>query len=204
MKKSFCVLALVVAFAVVAAADTIPTANTGINVLGNKDLSYTVNGAPAYLVTPPLGWGWVSNGGGSNWIAPSADTVSAGSPVGNYTYATTFDLGDFDPNSASLAGQVAVDDGLYAIYLNGNELFFGDSHNDYNTLRDYSFTSGFVAGVNTLQIVAYNAPYPYTNPTGIDNRYTVEAFHTPEPGSMLLFGTGLVSLAGVLRRKLGR
>ncbi|MBZ5628688.1 MAG: PEP-CTERM sorting domain-containing protein [Acidobacteriia bacterium] len=221
MKKSFCVLALVVAFAVIAAADTIPTTNTGMNLLGSRDLSFLVSGVQAnanpvtpsgsaYLVAPPLGYGWVANGGGSNWIAPSTNTGSQGSPAGYYTYQTTFNLNVgpdvFDPSTGTLTGKAWADDGLIAIYLNGNELYIGQTGAGQYAWGevDYSFTSGFVAGLNTLQFVVYNTPYSGVNPTGLNAQYDVVAYQTPEPGSILLFGTGLVSLAGVLRRKLSK
>jgi len=123
---------------------------------------------PAFVPYPhPI---WVPNGPKSNWIAPS---TSYGSGIGGaiYTYETAFDLTGLDPATAMIAGSWAQDDYAW-MFLNGNpvaELPFGwmflqlygtqvaPNNSAYTANHDFVINSGFLPGVNTFQLVVWNA-----------------------------------------------
>ncbi len=65
--------------------------------------------------TPP----WIEGGTKSAWISPSSRLIEAGMP---FVYRTTFDLTGIDLNTVRIAGQVAADDTVSAIRLNGVDL----------------------------------------------------------------------------------
>src|SRR5437588_419013 len=77
-------------------------------------------GPDAYVVfsnffpIPP----WLANGPDSNWIAPNWNQ-RAGDAEGDYIYRTTFDLTGFDPNTANIVGQWAMDNQGLDILING-------------------------------------------------------------------------------------
>ena len=82
----------------------------------------------------------------------------------------------------------------YTIFLSGAVLFHGNTtfpafydgtfnlpHSTYSKAKNSTFTGGF-----TLTTAPYVGPPP----------------HAAEPSSLVLFGTGILGLAGVIRRKL--
>jgi hypothetical protein len=70
----------------------------------------------------------------------------------------------------------------------------------------YTLFSGVLSGnsgvgSNTLEFVFRDDPaFWHLDDVVVLNQQTT----TPEPGSLMLFGSGIVGLAGVIRRKLGR
>ncbi len=122
-------------------------------------------------------------------------------------------------NSAGGAGTVSLDWAVYAPYagnadggeftilLNGTQI----AQYDTNNVNQGDLLSGMLNanvnllnGSNTLEVditrryisVGQLTPLQYV--TGIDVEGTV-----PEPGSLILMGSGVLGLAGVLRRKIG-
>ena len=81
-----------------------PDGNTGVRV-GDSTNGY------------PIG-PWVGDDAISAWIGPNGDSVLDGS-AGNYDYQTTFDLTGFDPTTASILGQWAMDNSPVDILING-------------------------------------------------------------------------------------
>jgi hypothetical protein len=187
---------------------TIPTLfNTGVddnhNLLaaGAPDPHYQIIAAPSPDVAGaadvvidngfPFNGYWVHNDAISQWIAPHAnenDTNGGVSePVGNYTYQTTFDLTGFDPNTASISGQYTDDNTLVEVMLNGKDVgISSSSQTDFYTLHSFTISSGFVAGVNTLDFVVYNMPqtaHPNNgeNPSG----FRVEMTGTADPTEVM-------------------
>jgi hypothetical protein len=197
-------LLLIVAPAV---ADPIGVFNTGVNssggllAAGDADPHYTITSSPSgpssALVMGstgfPIGCCWFPNPATSQWISPNS--TGASSPVGSYTYTTTFDLTGLSPSTAILTGQWATDNNGVMIVLNGNVMSFTTPVVGFTQFFPFTISSGFVSGVNTLQFVVVNADCGgCANPTGLHVQISGTATPVPEPGTVLLVGSGLAGL----------
>ncbi|MEP6537590.1 MAG: PEP-CTERM sorting domain-containing protein, partial [Bryobacteraceae bacterium] len=105
---------------------------------------------------------WLTNGPNSKWIAPQANE-GLGNLSGDYTYRTTFNLTGFNAATAVITGRAAADNSV-TIKLNGVTI---GSATSFTAFTSFSASSGFLAGVNTLDFVVNNAVYSSANPTGL-------------------------------------
>jgi len=107
---------------------------------------------------------WLANDATSSWIGvlnPGANNVNAGV----YSYQTTFSLAGFIPRTAQLSISVAVDNDLNNVLINGVPSGLGAS--GFATFNPpLLLTSGFVAGLNTLEFRTINQDGPGPNPHG--------------------------------------
>jgi hypothetical protein len=135
---------------------------------------------------------WLGDDALSAWIGPCCDPALADA-AGEYIYRTTFDLTGLDPATAIINGLWSMDDSPVDIFINGNAI--GASGSGFGTFAPFSVTSGFVAGLNTLDFAINNL----TGPTGLRVEMTGSA-NAPEPASFLFLSAGLAAF-GLIRRR---
>jgi hypothetical protein len=135
---------------------------------------------------------WLGDNTLSRWITPNP----ASGPVGTYFVRTTFDLTGFDPSSAMITGMWTTDNNGVNILINGTATGFTTPFKGFGMFFPFAINSGFVPGLNTLDFVYFEGGVigglrvqmtGTANPTGAE---------IPEPGSLTLFGLGILGLAG--------
>jgi hypothetical protein len=161
---------------------------TGLSAAGN-------NGAPGsadlhFMVTPPGSTprqatimtphpAWSSNTAGSSWISPIADGT-AGQPVGDYLYKTTFSLDGLVPSTASISLTLWSDNGMRDVLINGQSVGIQTEEESFRLPHGpYVISTGFVGGVNTLEFIVNNAS-DSPNPHGFRAAITGTALPVPK------------------------
>jgi hypothetical protein len=183
---------LFLAWLPLAAQAPIPIYGTGVGATGallsdgSVDGHYRIVSAPSLVVPQPdalvQGGGfpfpfWVANGPLSKWISPRP-LVSGPPAAGLYVYRMTFDLTGFKPETSFVSGRWAADDSA-VMMLNGAPV---STSTGYGSWRLYTISSGFRAGINTMDFRVTNAGTASTNnPTGlrVDISGTAEALMIP-------------------------
>jgi hypothetical protein len=192
------VAAASLAFSTSIRADTIPGLfNTGVDNLGvllangmvDPHYALTVSAdlidtGPSAFVVTPNGFPfppWIAQGPNSKWIAPKTDQ-SFGNNFGTYVYRITFSLAGFDPATATISGQYSTDNNGTDVLINGVSTGQTTPLTAYTSFFPLSITSGFVAGVNTIDFVLFNDPGSSgDNPTGLRVEISGTAAPLPTP-----------------------
>lgn len=154
----------------------------------------------AFQVTNNPGWNDFAGPTAARWISFSA---SASNPAATpYHFTTTFSLAGYDPTSASLGYQCGVDNTLNAVRLNG-VVVLGASCVFHALSATQSISSGFVAGINTLEFEVNGDQVTdgfIFNNTSFSARQ-IGTTVAPEPSTILLLATGLGVLGVTARRR---
>jgi len=162
---------------------------------------------PAYVNTPN-GF-WLANSSTSQWTTPQNESNLGG----NYVYATSFNIPvGYDPATASITGFWTSDNEGIEVWLNQQQITgfplpgAGDSDKAFPFTINSSDAT-FQSGLNTLYFEIRNRGLGGNDNDPTDTGIRVEFQSSlvgaaPEPSSLLLMGSGVLGLGGVLRRKL--
>jgi hypothetical protein len=201
-------VALALAAATPAFADNIPVYGTGVDSSGTPlatgalDPHYVLigNGSPrvARAGDGPVGpGGWLPDEDGlSAWVGPAGTDEIFDTPPALWDFQTTFTLGHLQAASAILTGRWATDDYGFDILINGQSTF--NTSSSFQSWSNFTISSGFVEGLNTLDFIVYN--------TGGPGGFRAEVAGTadpavPEPASWALMLGGFGLVGGALRRR---
>jgi hypothetical protein len=197
-----------------ALGDPIAISNTGSSggvalPVGQTDPNYSLisapTGVPLTAITTNPNPAWTPNTATADWISPGSSGGTAW-PTGTYDFQTTFSLTGDDPSTAELSGMWATDNSG-CIFLNSVNTGDCTGNASFGSLTAFSITSGFVAGVNTLDFMVLNSA---PSPVGViaEVSGTVSSGNptpaVPEPSSLVLAATGLLGLYGRISRSLAR
>lgn len=162
-------------------------------------------GGPGAAIVATSGGGfpigpWLGDSGVSAWINPFA-AAGTGGPAGSYVYETTFSLAGLIPETASITGGWAADDGGAGdvIRLNGF-LIPNPANGGFGGLTAFTIPVGspFASGINTLTFVTVNGG---AGPTGVRVELLgTAALQVPEPSTITMLGLGLVAMLAAFRR----
>ena len=108
---------------------------------------------------------WLANGPASKWLAPQASQAT-GNQSGDYKYRISFNLNGLDRFNTVINGRWTSDNVGTQVLLNGVATGFVNDGNFGVLGSPFTITSGFVAGVNTLDFVVNNGGTG-ANPTGV-------------------------------------
>jgi len=191
----------------------IPIFNTGVSAgnavlaAGSQDPHWTITATPAgpafgpalaqsnhsaWLVNDPAG-----TIGGSSWIS----VVSAGTTgiaPGTYRFETTFDLAGLNPDTAVLVLEIASDDTVTNVLLNGVSTGIVSLAGFGALNGPFTIDSGFQFGTNTLTFQLANGGTT-ANPGGLRINF-LQAFASaiPEPATASLL---LLTAGGMMVRR---
>lgn len=139
---------------------------------------------------------YVANDADSRWISLSAN----GSPGSNVTvYRLSFSLAGLNPATASISGSGGTDNSAGRIFLNGVDT--GINIDGFSSLVPFVLNSGFVAGINTLDVRVsdFGAPTAFRLDDLAGTATPVSAIPEPAAWAMLIAGFGLIG--GAARRR---
>jgi PEP-CTERM motif len=200
-------------------AGSISLFNTGIDATGtplsggSTDPHWTIVSGPgittpqaAVVVSNQSPFGLYAQDPNSRWIwVNSSGNGAINSP---YDFRLTFDLTGLNPSTASITGSWGVDN-VGQIELNGTTVGIGSGtltlpnfeDGNFGVLHSFALTNGFVAGINTIDILATDLG----NPGGLNVTSLVGTAQVsqavPEPASWMAMGLGLANITLIVWRQ---
>ncbi|MGD9506410.1 MAG: PEP-CTERM sorting domain-containing protein [Syntrophobacteraceae bacterium] len=200
-----------VAFATTSTIDI--STGVGLTTAGEEDANWTVGGgfysdwserttvaAAQLLTSSAANWysSWEANSSSSAWIGVTADNTGNGYL---YSYQISFDLSDYDLSTVSISGKWAVDD-AGVLMVNGRAIAYLDSA---YSLQSFSLAVGSAylnEGINTITILMTSTDN-YLEGARLEGEVsgTLKTSVVPVPGAVWLFGSGLISLIGLRRKR---
>ena len=149
---------------------------------------------------------YAANDADSRWISVNSAGGSTASVDSVTTYRLTFDLTGLDHTSAAISGRWGADnEGV--IVLNGVDtsavLGGGIVTSNFSVLHDFSLTSGFVAGLNTLDVRVTN----HGSVTGVridtlqGSADLLPTAAVPEPATWAMMILGLLGAGSMISRR---
>ena len=211
MNRAIAILAAVL-FPIAAVAAPITVHNTGVDSTdtlvapGAQTSFWTLLSAPVGATeafgSDPFRFNccYVADSGVSAWVAPNSDgNASVG---GFYVYELLVNLASFDLSMTSISGMFSTDNNGF-IRVNGGPDAATTGFADFGALHAFTLNSGFVAGINSIQVGANNGG----NPTAFRVEFSsaegrpIDATAVPEPASLLLVGSGIAGMVARRRRQ---
>jgi len=188
--------------------------NTGVNEYGNvldpgeKEQHYIIKSYPSNYISPPsatvmspaYNYYHPTDNDNAAWIGPSSKPTHELARV--YTYTILSNLTGYNPNSAKITGDWAIDN-WGEVYLNDEFITSRGEDTNYEqfgSLESFTIDSNFVPGINTLQFVVHNWG-SYSSPTGLlVANLELTANPVPLPGAIWLMGSACVGIIGMRRK----
>lgn len=143
---------------------------------------------------------------GTQYVSVDAN---GGGGAGDVYFTTTFTLASLENYTGTISFLV---DNRIGITLNGISILSTDDPDNYASFGQITSitlpSADLQSGLNTLVFDVYNAPNPGApdqNPLALDFGATLTGTAvTPEPSSLVLLGTGALSMAGAVRRRFNK
>ena len=157
--------------------------------------STAMNDTTGQVQNPPGAW---VSGSGFSWIS---STLSGSGGGGSYLFVTFIDLSGYDPATASLTFNCALDNfaqngGAYSL----NDGAYTGACGVFNFGPTQTISSGWLSGINELRFWVGGDNTTDGLAVGNASITATAVTATPEPATLALMATGLV-LVGVVRRR---